>query len=382
MSNISNLFENLMTYNDVNKTEKKTNKKPVVENDTTMLNLTVELPTDTEEITPEDVKVDVGVMNVETDEDVEETEDTTAEEDEVTIEDETDDVTPEEETEDASDEDEEDKDDSKEESLQLRKEAIHKKRLEAKQGKSVCTGKDDCQCESCKAKKESSDFETAKKNILKRAAKSEECVDTKPVKNESLMHLDTKSLNKLFTEFVKENYKNIDKVVINKAMLENRMLKLEGVLTNTSGDSTKFSIMNRGFNPAKLENKRFLMDFKDTSNTFGVIKESVKKPFVFTCKLENKVLSFESLDYSFKTMCESKEVNVNGKCSLTENVKPVKESTQVDAFNVLVDKIKAAKNANDLIACKDELEKANIGDTLKAAAQLVWDDMNSRMVAK
>ena len=41
--------------------------------------------------------------------------------------------------------------------------------------------------------------------------------------------------------------------------------------------------------------------------------------------------------------------------------------------------IKAAKSANDLIACKDEMDKSNIGDTLLSAAQRVWDDVNSRM---
>ena len=29
---------------------------------------------------------------------------------------------------------------------------------------------------------------------------------------------------------------------------------------------------------------------------------------------------------------------------------------------------------------EDEINKANLGDTLKSAAQMVWDDVNSRMV--
>ena len=166
---------------------------------------------------------------------------------------------------------------------------------------------------------ESGNVETAKANIRKRVSNAEECVQ-KSIKKESLMQLDTKSLNKLMTEFVRENYKNIDKITITKAMLENRMLKLEGIITNTAGETEKMSITNRGFCASKLEGKRFIMDFKDTSNTFSVIKESIKKPFVFTCSLKEGVLKFEELTYSYKTMCESAVAEVSGKCVLNEGL--------------------------------------------------------------
>ena len=385
MSNVSALFENLMTYNDVNNVKKSNPKKVVKENDTTLLNLTVELPTEKEEITPEDVKVDVGVMNVEQDDVPNDTENSEAsEDDEVVIDEEPKDVTPEDE-----ESAEEPKDDDKKESLNLRKEAIKQKRLEAKalreakknEEKKDCTGNEDCTCESCKAKLESStDVETAKANIRKRVAAKESVQKT--VKKESLMHLDTKSLNKLFTEFVKENYKNIDKVVITKAMLENRMLKVEGTITNTKGESTKISLTNRGFNPAKLENKRFVMDFKDTSSTFGVVKESLKQPFVFTCTLKEGVLTFEELKYSYKTMMESKITEVSGKCTLTESVEVKNENAdQIKKFNEIAEKIKNAKSANDLSECKDLMDDSNVGDTLLSALQMIWDDVNSRMVA-
>lgn len=390
MSNISNLFENLMTYNETNKESLK-KVKPMTENDSTLLNLTVELPTDTEDITPEDVKVDVGVMTVDTDgtegagdPEVQDTEDNI---------DVPEDVTPEDEKEPPV-EDEEEKP-NKEEALALRKEAIRKKRLEAKElreakkndEKEDCTGKKDCECKACKSKKESRDFETAKANILKRANSKAECNDP-DVKNEALMHLDTKSLNKLMTEFVRENYKNIDKISITKAILENRMLKFEGTITNKEGQTEKLLLTNRGFNASKLEGKRFVMDFKDVGNTFGVIKESLKQPFVFTCTLVEGVLKFEELKYSFKTMYESKVAEVYGQCAFKESKAPKKESTkplnenaeQIKKFNEIVDKIKAAKSANDLTACKDEMDDANLGDTLLSAAQMVWDDVNSRMV--
>ena len=48
MNNISSLFENLMTYNEIN----NQSNRPIVENDSTLLNLTVELPTEIEDIEP------------------------------------------------------------------------------------------------------------------------------------------------------------------------------------------------------------------------------------------------------------------------------------------------------------------------------------------
>lgn len=504
MSNVSTLFENLMTYNDVNKVTKSKSKSIVNENDTTLLNLTVELPTESEELTPEDVKVNVGVMNVFKDEDVTENEDSENKDEVEVTEKESEDVTPEDEGSEDSTDKSETKDESKEESLRLRKEAIRQKRLEAKALREANendtkieieeTLDDEIEEENIKTEglfksakdirdivdqeakqfgnrfaksmlaiwtlptqKESeidfmnqtfksagfketgrmgdfgpifekkvngvnitgcvykyhggfshllnypekaykndkkwkeqfssqsvieesaSEVETAKANIRKRVATGE-CVDNVVKAEESLMHLDTKSLNKLISEFVKENYKNIDKVVINKAMLENRMLKLEGIIKNNNGESTKISLTNRGFNPIKLENKRFIMDFKDTSNTFGIVKESLKQPFVFTCILKEGVLTFEELKYSYKTMVESKIAEVYGKCTLKESVEIKNENAdQVKKFNEIVEKIKAAKNANDLIACKDEMDESNIGDTLLSAAQMVWDDVNSRM---
>lgn len=369
MSAISNLFENLMTYNDVNATEKRT-KKVIKENDSTLLNLTVELPADTEEITPEDVKVDVGVMTVDTDgvpvdEENPEKVEEPKEGGEAT------DVTPEPEDVPA----EEPEEPEKEESLDLTQE-----------GAKTCTGKKDCECEACKAKvndeekiEEGSDFETAAAKIRKRVTGATECTEVK----ESLMHLDTTSLNKLFTQFVKDNYKNIDKVVISKAVLENKMLKLEGAIYDVNGESEKVSFTNRGFDAVKLENKRFVMDFKDNLGTFGIVKESVKKPFVFTATLKEGILSFESLKYSFKTMCESKTAEVYGDIKyVKESVEPKNENAdQVKKFNEIAEKIKNAKSANDLSECKDLMDDSNVGDTLLSALQMIWDDVNSRMVA-
>lgn len=329
MNASSLLFENLMKYNDAIQTKRslKENVKPVKEEDETIVNLQVELPQDLEDVQPDDIKVDVGVMPIETDEDqVEEIEDEDSiEEDETEV--------PEEDA--ASDVEDEESDDDKKESLKRSRLEAFRKMKESK------TCKEDDESKEEDTLEETTDFETAKKNILARASKTEgtdpevkeddctgkdncqceACKDKKPEeKKESLARLDTTTLNHLITSFVKDNYKNIDKITISKAILENKMLTLTGTITNLEGVTESIKLVNKGFDVKKLEGKRFVMDFSDANNTFGIVTESVKKPFVFIASLKEGVLKFDSLKYNFKTkVTEGKIAKVYGKCTLTES---------------------------------------------------------------
>ena len=283
MNNVSSLlFENLMKYNEVNK-----KRSYVKEEDETILNLQVELPQDLEDIKPDDINVDVGIMPIEADEKNDNTEVENDEEDEI-------DVTPEDEEDNQSN-----KDDDKKESVDVetaKKNIINrvKNKTENKDAKYNCKEDEDCECESCKSKKH--------------------------IKTESLTRLDTNSLNHLITTFVKDNYKNIDKIVISKAVLENKKLTLTGSIINTSGKKESIKLTNTGFDVKKLEGKKFAIDFSDTNNTFNIMKESVKKPFVFIASLKEGILKFESLKYNYKTcITEGKIAQVYGKCKLTES---------------------------------------------------------------
>lgn len=294
LNSSSLLFENLMKYNDATQAKRnlKENIKPVKEEDETIINLQVELPQDLEDVKPDDVKVDVGVMPVETD-DVESNEDEEKIDDFDETPEEDEDVKPE------SDEDDESKEDDKKESVDVetaKKNILNRVKNKTENKNSECTGKEDCECEACKSKK--------------------------PIKNESLARLDTTSLNHLITTFVKDNYKNIDKIVISKAILENNQLILKGTITNLDGKSESIKLVNKGFNVKKLEGKKFVMDFADASNTFGIVNESVKKPFIFIASLKEGILKFNSLKYNFKTkITEGKIAKVYGTCNLLKESK-------------------------------------------------------------
>ena len=412
MYNTEKLFENLVLFSEMDSTP-KINAKVVKEEDETILNLSVELPTDKTDIEPEDVKVNVGVMNVDAEgsEDEEENkEDVEVPEDEDPI-----DVTPEgEESVGSTDDDEKPvEDEEANESLKLEKkckdddcekvkEAIDTAKLDKAINKhfdntvkSWDLNDDDANKVIVKFKdgsenefsldtfeiEESTEVEDAKKRILARANKV----------TESLLKLDTKSLNNLITSFVKDNYRNIDKVVINKAVLENNTLTLSGKIHDVNGLTENIILKNKGINATKLENKKFQMDFADVNKTFGAMRESVNKPFMFTCKLQEGLLTFDELAASFKTRIdENKIAKVSGTYTLTEcMVKPEKDKKEVECvtenadqvkkFNEIADKIKAAKTANDLSECKDLMDDSNVGDTLLSALQMIWDDVNSRM---
>ena len=294
LNSSSLLFENLMKYNDATQAKRnlKENVKPVKEEDETIINLQVELPQDLEDVKPDDVKVDVGVMPVETD-DVESNEDEEKIDDFDETPEEDEDVKPE------SDENDESKEDDKKESVDVetaKKNILNRVKNKTENKNSECTGKEECECEACKSKK--------------------------PIKNESLARLDTTSLNHLITTFVKDNYKNIDKIVISKAILENNQLILKGTITNLDGKSESIKLVNKGFNVKKLEGKKFVMDFADASNTFGIVNESVKKPFIFIASLKEGILKFNSLKYNFKTkITEGKIAKVYGTCNLLKESK-------------------------------------------------------------
>lgn len=368
------LFENLMNYSDAKSLKKslRENVKPVKEEDETILTLQVELPQDLEDVKPEDVDVTVGVMPVETEDESNVTSDE-VDDDEIDVKEEEEDE--EKDSEDNESVDETEKDDESDE----KNESLRTHRIEAyrKMKESTCC-KEDCEDEDEEdVLDESNDFETAKKNILARAKSK---VDASV---ESISRLDTTSLNHLIANFVKDNYKNIDKITISKAVLENKTLILEGTITNMEGITESIKLVNKGFDVKKLEGKKFVLDFADGNNTFGIISESTKKPFAFIATLKEGVLKFESMKYNFRTrISESKLAEVSGKCILKESMKVVENADQVKRFNEIVDKIKAAKSANDLSECKDEMDDVNLGDTLLSAAQMVWDDVNSRMVEK
>lgn len=291
------LMENLIAYNE-NKSQNKTRKIPnrritegvnrrqrhsIKENDETMLNLSVELPGDYD-IDPDDVSVDVGVTNLDVPNDVDNEDDENQDIDNTSYEDDDIDL----ELNDA------------EESIQSRK----------------CHGNNckDTSLDECDLPRIN-----IRENRTKRNRRVNENKERRTAAKTTF--LNEKSLNRLFSKFIRENYKNISKCEFVRATANNNSLKLEGYITNASGKREKVVLENKGFNSKKLENKTFLMDFVDKSNTFKVIKENRKTPFVTKASIKNGILTFESLKYNYVTPYkENQKARVSGKV-LNESVR-------------------------------------------------------------
>lgn len=325
MNNVTNLFENLLMMNESSNRQKNyMRNRALKENDSTMLNLSIELPQDTENITPDDVDVNVGVMNLDTndvdsnvsnddsdlDDDFDEGPDNISNGNSNDVDFDGDDIDEDEDKEDNKKQTKKDKDDAdkkldnkdkdKKESFDLNDADVNaaKKRIRQR----------------ANSKMESNKLisDEMKDLIKQKRAKKTTCTDCK-----ESTRLDNHSLNRLLTGFVRDNYKNINKITVSKAVLENNELTIKGTITDIYGKNEAIILKNRGFNPVKLEGKRFLMNFKDISRTFNVMKEGVKQPFIFTATLKNGVLKFESLKCDFKTkLRENKIAQITGKYSL------------------------------------------------------------------
>lgn len=410
----SNLFENLMHYNATKQTSKKkitesNRRKPtgrrIVEEDETLLNIGLTIPNDVDELTPEDIDVNVGVMDVELDEyddtidevpaessenepdDEPEPEENESDEKEENLQRTTEDVdNPEENPENPepvpTEEPAEDPMPEEPTSVSPAESALNtlndlyaqiddlgldesrntlgdivnglgwvvditayktvdeiKKyckliidtlkqspdmlsiKTEGKDCKN-CDGEKEEECNEAKKPEESEDDEKNKKKQAMQERRLRRQQERLNNKNESLLHLDNNSLNKLITNFVKDNYKNIDKVTISRAVLENKKtpgLKISGKIYKENGSIEKFTLRNIGFDPKLLEGKTFIMDFEDVSKTFGVIRESKKyrNPFRVKASITEGVVKFTELKYGFNTkLAENKIVNLHGKYTL------------------------------------------------------------------
>ena len=156
-------------------------------------------------------------------------------------------------------------------------------------------------------------MEACKKDDEEKEELDESCKSKKELK-ESLAHLDGASLNKLITTFIKDNYKNIDKIVFSKAMLEGNALTFKGKMKFTTGKVENIELRADNFSKKLFVKESFNLGVTDKLNTFHIVKESKNIPFVITCKNVNGKVMFESLHYNY--LVENVKEPVKGRIKL------------------------------------------------------------------
>ena len=147
--------------------------------------------------------------------------------------------------------------------------------------------------ESCKAKKECDEPKDSKKKEL------EEC----------LARIDGATLNKLVTEFVKNNYKNIDKIVFSKSLIEKNQLKFRGKIKQLNGKVENIELTCPDFSKELLKKESFTLAFIDTSNQLNILKESKVAPITIDFKNVNNRFISEAMRYNFITESTHKKVS-------------------------------------------------------------------------
>lgn len=123
--------------------------------------------------------------------------------------------------------------------------------------------------------------------------------------------INEKACNHLFSQFIRENYKNGDSVEFESATMRSGDLTLEGIIRFKSGNTRKFTVVSEGF---KYESGR--KSFKDISKTFT---ESTKAPFLVDMSVEGKVVTPVSMAYNYKVQESSSTYQVKGRVALTES---------------------------------------------------------------
>lgn len=157
-------------------------------------------------------------------------------------------------------------------------------------------------------------MEACKKDDEEKEGLDESCKSKKDELKESLAHLDGASLNKLITTFVKDNYKNIDKIIFSKAMLEGNALTFKGKMKFTTGKVENIELKADNFSKKLFAKESFNLGVTDKLNTFHIVKESKNIPFVITCKNINGKVMFESLHYNY--LVENVKEPVKGRIKL------------------------------------------------------------------
>ncbi len=125
------------------------------------------------------------------------------------------------------------------------------------------------------------------------------------------MRLEEKSFNKLLTNFVTENYKNIDSMEVTKARISKGTLTLECVLNKKDESKVNANIV--------IENFRFRNGYGrftcDVDKVFSPKTESnTKNTFIVECKKIDNVVKCTGFRYNFITESKSGTYRVSGLC--------------------------------------------------------------------
>lgn len=132
-----------------------------------------------------------------------------------------------------------------------------------------------------------------------------------PVKKESKdLYLDEKTFNPLLTKFVRENYKNADKMTLESAKLVGSTLKLECLITYKSGKTKATTITVENFKKSSKLSLKGKLDSAFKAESSKKAHVTVEGKTVIGKKAF--VIKAESFKYNFTAKTESARYQVSG----------------------------------------------------------------------
>lgn len=153
------------------------------------------------------------------------------------------------------------------------------------------------------------DMESAKRESKKSTPMAKKRIKKESTK--SRYNIDESTFNPFLNRFIRENYRNANKLEIKAAKLRGTKLSLECMLTMKSGKSKKVILAIENFKPSA----NMVLTATDSLNIFKMESKTQRAPFIFKANMDKSgVIRCEGLKYNFitKAIKEGKRVQVFG----------------------------------------------------------------------
>lgn len=122
--------------------------------------------------------------------------------------------------------------------------------------------------------------------------------------------VEERSLNRLFTKLVRENYKTINSVKFTKISRVGSKMIAEGTVAYKSGKTKKVAIRMEGYRP---RSEKMRLQVTNLKESFGAIRTGKRSNrMIIECKRDKNVLSFPKMRYNYNIKEGKKLYNLRG----------------------------------------------------------------------
>ena len=122
--------------------------------------------------------------------------------------------------------------------------------------------------------------------------------------------VEERSLNRLFTKLVRENYKTINSVKFTKISRVGSKMIAEGTVAYKSGKTKKVAIRMEGYRP---RSEKMRLQVTNLRESFGAIRTGKRSNrMIIECKRDKNVLSFPKMRYNYNIKEGKKLYNLRG----------------------------------------------------------------------